>query len=54
VEIQPLDDGGCLITDPRIPRGWLLERPCSQCVREPLGEELLARYPGRFRDPAKP
>ena len=54
VEVLPFNESYCLITDQRIPREWLLEKPCSQCVREPVGEELLARYPGRFRDPTKP
>jgi hypothetical protein len=54
VEVLPFKESYYLITDQRIPREWLLERPCPQCVSEPVGEELLTRYPGRFRDPSKP
>jgi hypothetical protein len=49
VEVQPYDQGRCLITDPRIPRDWLLERPCPHCFRAAEVEDLLRRYPERFR-----
>jgi hypothetical protein len=48
IEVEALDDGLCLVTDPRIPRDWLLEKPCHMCVREPEAEDLLMRYPERF------
>jgi hypothetical protein len=54
VEVQPLDEGRCLITDPRIPRDWLLDWPCPTCFRDPEAEDLLMRYPERFRPPAGP
>ena len=54
VEIQLLDEGRCVITDPRISRDWLLEKPCPTCFREPVGEDLLMRYPERFRSPSRP
>jgi hypothetical protein len=54
VEVQPLGEGRCLITDPRIPRDWLLDRPCPTCFREPEAEDLLRRYPERFHPPAAP
>jgi hypothetical protein len=54
VEVLPLEGSCSLITDQRIPREWLLEKPCSHCFRGPVGEELRARYPDRFRAPAKP
>jgi hypothetical protein len=48
IEVEALDDGRCLVTDPRIPRNWLLEKPCPICLREPEAEDLLMRYPERF------
>jgi hypothetical protein len=54
VEVQRLGEGRCLITDPRIPRDWLLDRPCPTCFREPEAEDLLRRYPERFHPPAAP
>jgi hypothetical protein len=52
VEMQPLAGGRCLITDPRIPRDWLLDRPCRSCFREPEAADLVRRYPEHFRPPA--
>ena len=48
VEVQPLGEDRCLITDPRIPREWLLDRPCPHCFRESEAEDLFRRYPERF------
>jgi hypothetical protein len=54
VEVQPLGEGRCLITDPRIPRDWLLDRPCTTCLYKSVAEDLLRRYPDRFHPPAAP
>ena len=54
VEVQPLGEGRCLITDSRIPREWLLDRPCPTCCRHPEANDFLWRYPERFRPPAAP
>jgi hypothetical protein len=54
VEVQPLGEGRCLITDSRIPRDWLLDRPCPHCFRKPVADDLLRRYPERFHPPAAP
>ena len=40
--------GGCfLVVDSRIPRGWLLQRPCSTCT--PVPDGLLAKHADKFR-----
>jgi hypothetical protein len=54
VEVQPLGEGRCLITDPRIPRDWLLDRPCTTCFSKLEAQDLVKRYPERFRPPAAP
>jgi hypothetical protein len=54
VEIQPIDQRCCMITDSRIPREWLLERPCATCFREPQGEDFVRRYPEQFRPSLSP
>jgi hypothetical protein len=54
VEVQLLDEGRCIITDPRISRDWLLEKPCPTCFRESACEDILMRYPERFRSPSRP
>jgi hypothetical protein len=51
VEIQPIGGGSCLITDPRVPREWLLEEPCRSCYRGPAREEIRKRYSQYFRAP---
>jgi hypothetical protein len=40
-----------LITDPRVPREWLLEVPCPTCYRGPERGALLRLYPEHFRTP---
>jgi hypothetical protein len=51
VEIKPIDQGTCLITVSRIPREWLLERPCMQCLGKLRAEGLVKLYPEKFRTP---
>jgi hypothetical protein len=51
VEIQPVAEAACLITDPRIPREWLLEEPCRTCFGGPGSEGPLRHYPDHFRIP---
>ena len=49
VEIQPIGGVSCLITDPRVPREWLLEEPCRSCNLGPAREQIRKRYPQYFR-----
>ena len=44
--------GGCfLVVDPRIPRRWLLQRPCSSCTSAPVRAAALAKHADKFRGP---
>jgi hypothetical protein len=54
VEIEPIDQRCCMITDSRIPREWLLEKPCALCFRGPEGEDLMRRHPEHFRTTLTP
>ena len=54
VEVQQLDGSSCLITDERIPREWLREKPCRLCFRGSVGEELLREHAKHFGPPADP
>jgi hypothetical protein len=54
VEIEPVDERSCLITDRRIPREWLLQQPCPTCYHEPDRRDLLRRYPEHFSAPPSP
>jgi hypothetical protein len=54
VEVQPLDGSSCLITDARIPRGWLREKPCRICFGGPVGGEILRQHAKHFGPPADP
>lgn len=49
VEVERVGVSSCLIVDPRIPREWLRQKPCSTCVRRELSEELLTTRPDTFR-----
>jgi hypothetical protein len=40
-----------LVVDSRIPRDWLLEKPCPSCIFAPTRDALLAKYPDKFRKP---
>jgi hypothetical protein len=54
VEVQPLDGSSCLITDERIPREWLVDKPCRGCFRSPVGEGILRDHAKHFGPPADP
>src|SRR5262245_12669754 len=45
VRVRPVGDHRCLVTDPRIPRNWLLDEPCGICVPPPVRRELIEAYP---------
>jgi hypothetical protein len=44
--------GCCLVTDPRIPRSWLREKPCPGCTSAAVRTAVLSRHADKFRDPA--
>jgi hypothetical protein len=49
VEILPVGDTRCaVIVDERIPKEWLLEKPCPLCTPESLRRELEKNHAGRF------
>jgi hypothetical protein len=48
VQIQPVGGPYCIITDPRIPREYLLKEPCRTCFQVPRREELLRQYSEHF------
>jgi hypothetical protein len=50
VDVQYIG-GYFFVVDPRIPRQWLLEQPCSSCTRSPGGESILAKHADKFREP---
>jgi hypothetical protein len=51
VEVEHI--GGCfLVVDPRIPRRWRRERPCSGCVPAHVRAALLTKHADEFREPA--
>jgi hypothetical protein len=43
-------NGGFFVVDPRIPRRWFREKPCSQCFK--ISSADLAKYADRFREPS--
>jgi hypothetical protein len=51
VEIQPLEGSCCMVTDSRIPRQWLLQKPCPMCFRDPVGTNLVRGHPESFCPP---
>jgi hypothetical protein len=54
MEVEPVDERSCLITDRRIPREWLLQQPCPTCYHEPERRDLLRRYSEHFSAPLSP
>jgi hypothetical protein len=48
VEIVRVGDTHCVIVDERIPKQWLLEKPCSLCTPESLRRELEKSHTARF------
>ena len=49
VKILPVGDTRwVVIVDERIPKEWLLEKPCSHCTPESLRRELEKNHAGRF------
>jgi hypothetical protein len=49
VAVRRVGDGRCLVTDPRIPRDWLLAEPCPTCTPPEVRRELTEAYPQWFR-----
>jgi hypothetical protein len=49
VKILPIGDGHCVIVDERIPKQWLLEKPCRLCTPESLRRELEKSHADRFQ-----
>jgi hypothetical protein len=48
VEILPVGNRNCVIVDERIPKQWLLKKPCSHCTPESLRQELEQSHADRF------
>ena len=48
IQILPIEDSHCLIVDARIPKEWLLDKPCSICTRESLRQELDEKHADKF------
>jgi hypothetical protein len=43
--------GAFLVVDPRIPRRWLLETPCSGCTPPSIRDAVRTKHADRFREP---
>jgi hypothetical protein len=48
VEIELIDEYHCLISDPKIPRVWLLESPCQVCLSTHPGARQIVRCSKSF------
>jgi hypothetical protein len=49
VRVHRIEGNRCLVTDPRIPRSWLLTEPCTTCLPPHVARELTETHPEWFR-----